>query len=182
MLVTGEIKIHNQMSTDLEYLTVRQSFIITEQCRKIEVKTELVNESLNENPRSISAGLRYHCFPAAPASKDGYIELTANGKIEKFSRKFSRSLFSIGDAEFEEYIRALFEVKEETRKIDFATVKFVNRQNTAELQLSPVDDFLGYALWDSPNQASSTFESCFRVVTLKSKGDKATFGLIMQVK
>ncbi|MFA6721535.1 MAG: hypothetical protein WCR92_09000, partial [Candidatus Cloacimonadaceae bacterium] len=180
--VTGEVKIHNQMSVDLEYLTVRQTFKVTEQCRRVEVRTELVNESSDENPRSLRAGLRYHCFPAAPAQKGGYIEYSSNGQKTRFSRKFSRSLFSSGDPEFEKVIRSVFEVKEDTLKIDYPEVKFVNPQGASEFTLSPADSFLGYALWDTPTQASSTFEACFREVTLRTKGDKASFGLIMQVK
>ena len=182
LLVSGEIKIHNQMSTELEYLTVRQTFIITDQGRRVEVKTELCNESSDENPRSIRAGLRYHCFPAAPAQEGGYIEYSSNGKTGKFSRKFSRSLFSVGEAEFEQIIRSVFEVKEDTLKIDHPAVRFVNQKNVAEFKLSTADAFLGYALWDSPSQTSSTFEACFQTVNLGSKGDKASFGLVMQVK
>ena len=119
---------------------------------------------------AVSAALLPLFLPLQP--RKAGIEYSSNGKTGKFSRKFSRSLFSVGEAEFEQIIRSVFEVKEDTLKIDHPAVRFVNQKTVAEFKLSPADAFLGYALWDSPSQTSSTFEACFQTVNLGSKVTK----------
>ncbi|NMA21359.1 MAG: hypothetical protein GX927_12345, partial [Lentisphaerae bacterium] len=180
--VTGELRIHDQLSTALDGLTIRQRFDITDSCRKITVTTELLNTSSDEAPRRLQAGLRYHCFPMALAEKGGRVELSYDGKTVVFTRNYGRSLFFTGDAAFEKVIRSTFEIAEESRRIDKPNALFRTDAGSAELKLEPAAEFAGFALWDGGSQLTSTFEPCFNLVTLEKAGDKATYRLIMEVQ
>ncbi len=180
--VTGELRIHDQLSTDLDGLTIRQYFAITDSCRKIKVTTELLNTSSDESPRALRAGLRYHCFPMALAEKGGRVEFSHKGQVIPFTRNFGRTVFSCGDAFFEKVIRNTFEIVEPTYRIDSPQVFFRTASGLSELRLEPAAEFTGYALWDGGSQLTSTFEPCFQVRVLEKAGDKATYQMTMEVK
>lgn len=180
--VTGELRIHDQLSTVLDGLTIRQRFEITDSCRKVTVKTELLNTSSDELPRALHAGLRYHCFPMAIAAKDAVVELWKDDKPVHFSRNFGRNLFFTGDTEFEKVIRSTFEISDASRQVDRPYALFRTAAGQVELKLEPAAEFVGFALWDGGNQLTSTFEPCFKIKTLEKIGDKATYSLSMEAK
>ena len=180
--VTGELRIHDQLSTVLDGLTIRQRFEITDSCRKVTVKTELLNTSSDELPRALHAGLRYHCFPMALAAKGATVELWKDDKPVHFTRNFGRNLFFTGDTEFEKVIRSTFEISDASRQIDRPYALFRTAAGQVELKLEPAAEFVGFALWDGGNQLTSTFEPCFKIKTLEKIGDKATYSLSMEAK
>ena len=175
--IVGEMYVTSNAQPLLEALKVRQTFEITDSCRKIALNTTLENASTAEAPRIHRFGLRYHCFPVAPALKSGSAEMTRNGEKVPYVRDYRQALFSTGDKVFEDTVGKTFSVKKPLVKITEADVVFRAPEVPAlSLALSPEKEFAGFALWDSPKQFCSTFEPCFKQITLKPE-EKISYGI-----
>ena len=103
--------------------------------------------------------------------------MTRNGEKVPYVRDYRQALFSTGDKVFEDTVGKTFSVKKPLVKITKADVVFRAPEIPAlALALSPEKEFAGFALWDSPKQFCSTFEPCFKQVTLKLK-EKISYGI-----
>ena len=177
LLVSAELQINDHISPELAGLLIRQYIEILDSCRKISIKTELINFSTDELPCSYQVGLRYHCFPKALADKGGILQLSTQEGTLNFTRNFGRTLFSVGDEFYESVIRKIFSVTDPTRKINSATAVFKSANINNLYRLSPESDFVGFALWDGGSQLTSSFEPCFKLTDLPKAGDSINYKL-----
>ena len=177
--ITGEKRMLDRDNPSLAGLTIRQTFKITDNLKKIAVNTVLVNES----DRNLTFGVRYNLIPAPPGTKGGFTQVTVNGKLTDFKRDFSRKIFSTGtDKQYETAVRKLFSVKSETSKIDAGPVYFRKPGLTVKLLLEPKAAFAGAAVWDSGRQAAGTFEPCFKFLDLGPGGKSFAFSSVMSIE
>lgn len=175
--IVGEMYVTSSAQPHLEALNVRQTWEITDLCRKISLKTALENVSANEAPRIHALALRYHCFPVAPARENGCAEIPSNREFLRYVRNFRQALFSTGDGYFESTVGKIFRVSEQVRRISAPSVVFAAPGfPRMRVTLSPAKEFAGFAVWDSPKQFCATFEPCFKKVILKSR-EKIEYGM-----
>ena len=177
--IIAEKRMLDRDRSELAGLVIRQSFKVTDQLRKLEVVTTLVNSS----DRNISFGARYNLIPAIPGLPGGYTTISVKGKQVEFKRDFARSLFTTGiDKNFEKTVRTLFSVKSADRPIDAAPVSFTAPGIKAKMTIEPKSALAGAAVWDSGRQAAATFEPCFKFIDLGPGGKSFTVSSVLSIE
>ncbi len=180
--IIGELPVNNQVCVELDGLLIRQTVEVTDNCRKTTLKTELVNRSTDEAPRPFTMGLRYHGMPMAPAVENGKILLYNGAQTVEHHRNFGRTMYSTGDATFEEKVTKTFGIAGQPVRITSAKAELVWPKLTGTLFVTPADRLAGFALWDGPSQLTTTFEPCFQLVELKKSGDQAEYQMTVELR
>lgn len=179
--VTGELRVNNQVCVELDGLLIRQIVEVTDHCRQVQIKTELLNNSSDEAPRSFAVGLRYHGMPMAPAVENGKILLFNGTQTVEHLRNYSRMMYSTGNATFETKVKKTFEIIDQPVRITDARAELVWPKFTGALSLAPAEQLAGFALWDGASQLTTTFEPCFQMLELQKSGDRAEYQMTLKI-
>lgn len=175
--IKAELRLTEQQSQALRDLIIRQTFDITDHCRKVTVITELENDTGDEYPLTHNFGMRYHLMPAVPALPGGVI------KIGDFSFKRNRrhEIFSLGDKEFEAIAGKVFNIDGSPHRINSGKILFVSDKLSASLLCEPENQLAGFCLWDSSKQLTTSFEPCFLKKSLDN-GNATTYKITMTIR
>ena len=177
--VTCERRILDRDNSSLSGLLLREELLLTDNLKKITVKTGIINDA----DRTISFGVRYNLMPAYPAMDGGFTRIFHKGKAVDFKRDMNRRLYSTGiDSLFESSVRKLFSVTLPNREMDSAAVHFVMPGGKALLNLSPADALAGAGVWDDGRLRAATFEPCFKFITLGPGGKSFDFSAVMSLE
>ena len=183
-MIIAERAITVKDSAALEYITVRQKIEVNTDCSTVKFETELLNTTSAETgPRDITVGFRYHNMPLC-IGDGGSVVMKNAGQDLVFKRKFERMLFampqSVASAPL---VKKLFEIGAPGIEITALETIFVSNDNklSVTMQLTPAATFAGFAVWDTPNLKSPTFEPFFNPVTIKSQ-ESAKYSMSFEVK
>jgi hypothetical protein len=184
IMIIAERAITVKDSAALEYITVRQKIEVNTDCASVKFETELLNTTSAETgPRDITVGFRYHNMPLC-IGDGGSVVMKDAGKDLVFKRKFERMLFampqSVASAPL---VKKLFEIATPGIEITAPEATFISNDNklSVTMQLTPAATFAGFAVWDTPNLKSPTFEPFFNPVTIKSQ-ESAKYSMSLEVK
>ena len=170
--ITAERRVDAKSSPFLAGLFIVTKVQFTNGLKKIATTSQLTNKTL----AALSCGVRFNMQIALPGITGGYTEISAKGRKIKVMRDHFRYLYLAGqDKEFEETSRKLFEVATPSRAIDKGPVAFYSPADKLLLQLSPLPELAGAAVWDSGTLSAPTFEPCFKKATLAPLGGTVTY-------